>query len=267
MKKLSIAVCIVLFSFLVNAATEEVGVVLGLNRPPYIDKEKLAGYEVELFRQVLTAAGMQPFFIFVPNRRIKTLVSHGDFDVASHQSAIDPNGFMSCPYISYSNVVVTLAQRNLLVDSVADLYSLSVMAFHGAANALGSEFSAMAKRNIKYKEQVDQTAQVEMLMLGRVDAIVLDAQVFKSVFQQNLKQTPVDVHAIFPKVEMRALFKDKTLAEKFCNALARYIQTEDFEKLQLKYFNEITQGDIRTERCSEAASEPLVVARGNHPVN
>ena len=50
-------------------ANQSFKVVVGLSKPPYVIKESLSGFELELIHHILTNIGKKPEFIFIPYDR------------------------------------------------------------------------------------------------------------------------------------------------------------------------------------------------------
>jgi polar amino acid transport system substrate-binding protein len=104
-------------------------------------------------------------------------------------------------FVEYDNIVLRQAASRvgdeLTIQYPADLSTMTVIAFQGASQALGADFQDAVKQNTAYQETVDQQAQVDMLLHGRANAIVLDRNIF-TYHQQNLPELPaVTMHELF----------------------------------------------------------------------
>ena len=98
-------------------------VLVGQQKPPYINTANISGYEIELLAEVVKRMGYEPVFLFVPNARIKPLLEQGEGDIASLQPVVtDETGlFYSNPYIRYQNIAVSLASDELVISHSSDL--------------------------------------------------------------------------------------------------------------------------------------------------
>ena len=61
-----------------SMASQPFKVVVGLSKPPYVIKESLSGFELELIQQVLTTIGKKPEFIFIPYGRSEKMLELPD---------------------------------------------------------------------------------------------------------------------------------------------------------------------------------------------
>lgn len=64
------------FSFSLQAKTE-LTILVGLDKPPYIDLNDSSGYELDLLRLLTKKMGYDAVFLHVPNARIKDLMLGG----------------------------------------------------------------------------------------------------------------------------------------------------------------------------------------------
>lgn len=229
-------------------------VLVGQNKPPYIKLETVGGYELELLREIVRRMGHEAVFVFVPNSRIRSLLETGNGDIATLQPiAADETGlFFSQPYIRYQNVVVSRANDELNVQHSADLAHKSVIAFQGARKVLGADFADAMSVNTEYQETVDQRAQVEMLLQGRADAIVLDRNIF-TFHQQNAPEpVAIKVHELFKHTLYRAAFRDAALQRAFDKALLSVLLDNWYQQLQLSYFMQLNQNLPNRFYCIDA---------------
>ena len=238
----------------VPAIAAPLNVLVGQNKPPYIRLETVSGYELELLREIVRRMGHEAVFVFVPNSRIRGLLESGNGDIASLQpiTADETGLFFSQPYIRYQNVVVSRANDELNVQHPADLANKAVIAFQGASKVLGADFADAMLANNKYQETVDQRAQVEMLLQGRVDAIVLDRNIFTFHQQNTTERVAVKVHELFKHTLYRAAFRDAALQRAFDKALLSVLLDNWYQQLQLGYFMQQNQNLPNRFYCIEA---------------
>lgn len=243
MRSLCFWLCLV-FAISCPAQAEplRVQVLVGLHKPPYIDLTSSSGYELELLTALFAAAGMRAEFTHVPNGRLLPLFKSGAFDAVTLQPMHStlPEYFYSCPYIHYQNVVTTLADGKLDIQSLADLARQRVIAFQTAEQVLGEEFRWVVTQMTDYSETVDQKAQVDMLLRGRADAIILD---------RNILGHHLDALALEPALKLfnlpggfyRLAFHRPELAAAFDQAQQHLWQQPAFGELQLRHFRQANQ--------------------------
>jgi polar amino acid transport system substrate-binding protein len=226
-----------------QALSAPINVLVGQNKPPYIRLEAVSGYEIELLREVVRRMGHEAVFVFVPNARIRSLLETGNGDIASLQPNLaDETGlFFSQPYIRYQNVVITRSNEELTLQHPADLAGKSVVAFQGATKVLGPDYRDAVRLNQHYSETVDQRAQVDMLFSNRVQAVVLDRNIFTFHQQNSNAPAAVVMHELFSSTLYRAAFRDPVMQRDFDRALLSVTLDAWYQQLQLKYFLQVNQ--------------------------
>lgn len=230
------------FSLTAQAKTE-LTILVGLDKPPYIDLNDSSGYELDLLRLLSKKMGYDAVFLHVPNARIKDLMLDGRADIATLQKP-DPTQqlYFSLPYIRYQNVAASLASRSLQLRQLEQLKPYSVVAFHNARTLLGPEYQQLVRLVMNYQEVANQSQQLQMLLLERCDVVVMDRNIFyyyAKLAGQSMQ--PFDIAAVFKPSLYSAAFKNERLRTKFDKALAEIQQEPIFTQLQLKYFSEVNQ--------------------------
>ena len=235
------SILIVVYSMLMTTVikAEHLDVVVGWDKPPYVIAANHSGFELDLIRAILADAGHNLSPIYVPFGRTARLLKDDAVDVGltllpTHNVAFE---ILSEPYITYQNVAVTRADRKLKIDSIADLKGKSIIAFQTAQTVLGSEFGEIMSAQPSYIEMAMQERQVDMLMLGSVDVIVLDRNIFN--YFKGLKDKYANdktvFHELFPSTSYRAAIPDPTLRLKFNKALQNFIQDGRYQALLDSY--------------------------------
>ena len=134
-------------------------------------------------------------------------------------------------------MAVTRADRKLNIDSIADLKGKSVIAFQTEQTVLGSDFGEVMSAQPSYIEMAMQERQVDMLMLGSVDVIVLDRNIF-NYFKGRKEKYAEDktvFHELFPSTSYRAAIPDPNLRMEFNKALRAFIQDGRYQVLLDSY--------------------------------
>jgi|GEM_PF-108962 len=212
-------------------------VLVGMNKPPYVQIETSDGFELELLREIVLRMGYRAEFTHVPNKRIQTLLQQGIGDIATLQPMNNAQSelFYSCPYIRYQNVVVSLEADSLSIIQFNDLRNLSVLAFQNASQLLGDDYRQAVEHSYKYRETVEQSTQVESLHKKRVQALVLDVNIFYYHHDKISPPQQVKIHPLFPASYYRAAFRKAEDAKAFDAALKAVLQDEKYHLLQERY--------------------------------
>ncbi len=213
-------------------------ILVGMNKPPYIQVDSSDGYEIELLREIARQMQQNVEFTYVPNKRILSLLQQGIGDIATLQRTgqdLD-NIFYSCPYIRYQNVAITLAANQIVLKSLLDLDNLSILAFQNAAQVLPDDYRRIALASPSYRETIDQRTQVEMLQKQRVQVAVMDMNIFHYYNNKIEQASQVQIHPLFTPTLYRLAFRDAALARSFNQALQQYQQSAGYPLLQERYF-------------------------------
>ena len=75
-------------------------------------------------------------------------------------------------------MLIVWKKRNYQFKRIQDLGDYRLLSWQGAIAHLGNEYAQMAINNPLYSEHHDQSIQVKMLFLERVDVIKMDEQIF-----------------------------------------------------------------------------------------
>jgi len=237
MRSLLLPLFILLAAF--NVQSREVEVLVGMDKPPYVNSANDSGFEVDLVRAILSDMGHSAKVLYLPYGRTTKVINQGAVDIAltltpSHAVSKD---ILSNPYIAYQNVAITRSDRKLHVDSIESLKTKSVVAFQTATSVLGKTLEATLSSQPTYLEMAKQERQVEMLMLGSVDVAVMDRNIF-SYFKLNddrYKSDDVVFHELFPISTYRAAIPNEELREAFNHNLSVIIESGRYQALLEKY--------------------------------
>ncbi|WP_346654743.1 hypothetical protein [Pseudoalteromonas ruthenica] len=89
---------------------------------------------------------------------------------------------------------------------------------------------------MSYDEVVNQYAQIDHLMKGWVDVIVLEKRIFQYylhtfAMNQGRQTKPVTIHALWPPSPRHVVFTDSQLRERFNQGLAELKKTPRYKAL------------------------------------
>lgn len=212
-------------------------VLVGLDRPPYVMEEINSGYELELLDDVFAQMGYQLDFLFMANDRTAEFIKSRSFDVVAtvNEGLGTEVRHHTRPYIIYHNYVVSLAEKDLTIDTVADLAGLRVGAFHAARLLLGEAFTKITDKAYLYLEIANQLTKVEMLFKGRLDAIVIDKNLFNFLVNKHGFKGEVRYHNLFEQTEYSLWMANRRLIPLFNRTFEKYRKTEAYKLLQTNY--------------------------------
>lgn len=221
-------------------AKQNFKVVVGLSKPPYVIKKELAGFELELIRVVLTHMGKDPEFIFIPYGRSAKMLELPDVNaVMTVNQQMFPNSHnFTENYINYQNIAISFKNKNIKLNSIADISNHSIASFQLADKILGPEFSTAVANSPMFIQIANQKKQVELLLLDRVDILVMDIKIFLHylhVLGMSKRRDDIQFHYIFPLSPYHVVFKDIDNVKKFDNAMRKYKLSTEYKTLLKKY--------------------------------
>ncbi len=224
------------------AHADNLKVAVGLALPPYVIQDNNSGMELDIVREALKMSGHTIEPVYLPFARVTKSLEDKQVDAAltvTEASGI-ANVHFSEPHITYQNVAVSLADKSLQIQSVADLSNHSVIAFQNAVKYLGPDFANMASANKRYSEKAKQSKQITMLFGGRVESVVMDINIFK-YFRAAEKQvdtsSQVNIHEIFPPTHYKVGFLNASHRDQFNEGLKKLKASGQYDAIIKSYVN------------------------------
>lgn len=218
---------------------KELTVAVGLALPPYNIPETNSGIEMDIVREALQNKGYAIKAKYVPFARVRREFMNREVDAAL---TINPDSgikaFYSDKHLVCQNVVVSLKKNNFKINTINDLKDKGVLAFQDATLYLGRDFASMAKQNAQYKEIAKQELQINLLYSNRVDAIVLDKNIFYHHRKHNdMVDTsqPIDIWQIFPPTPFSVAFVDEKVRDDFNEGLKQLRESGRYDEIIKKY--------------------------------
>jgi polar amino acid transport system substrate-binding protein len=146
---------------------------------PYFFVDKKGGLQYELLNAALEMSHLQLGEItFATNRRALRLVKTKNIDCLINAPSNSDGLFLTQSLIDYQNSVFFLTKNKLKIDTIQDLKHYSLIGFQNADHFLGEEFFDLSKTHKNYNEIASQQNQVLMLFSERIQAIILERQIF-----------------------------------------------------------------------------------------
>tara|TARA_B100001063_G_scaffold210334_1_gene207909 strand:+ start:9880 stop:10656 length:777 start_codon:yes stop_codon:yes gene_type:complete len=204
--------------------------------PPYVIEDTNSGIQLEILKAALKSQGISNIDIhYMSNKRAEQQLMHGKVDIVlNFPDALTTRVYKSDELLRYQNVAVSLANKELKINSIYDLAGKSVLAFQNATNFIEAPFKSVTNILRSYEEVVNQEAQVDHLMKGWVDVIILERRVFLYYFEkykQSGEVKPFVVHAIFKEAPRPAYFHSKTLKNVFNLGLDEIIESGEYQAI------------------------------------
>lgn len=226
-----------------SADLKELKIVFGVYRPPYIFEKRNFGLDYDLAEAVLKKCGYSINAIHSPNNRAFKEIEMGKVDgvIGLSPNQDRENLYFSSPIISYDNVVITKKKTGLKVENIQDLKKLRFLSFSNAREYLGTEYAELVK-GLRYDSEIsNQEDQNRMFWQDKVQAIILDINVFryyrKTLGTKFKTNDEVVVHRIFTAKanERVGVFKDKSVRDKFNVALDELRSSGEYQKIFERY--------------------------------
>ncbi|MEC4089630.1 MULTISPECIES: substrate-binding periplasmic protein [Pseudoalteromonas] len=222
------------------AVADVLDVSVGWTKPPYVIEQGDTGFELDMVKAIFALLGHDLRFVYVPFGRSDSLLKTHKVDAAlTMNRRMDLAGaVLSEPYITYHNTAISLKSRKLIIPSISALENYAVIGFQNASLVLGMEYRLATASSPLYIELPDQQKQVELLLQGKVDVVVMDINIFnhlsKAVVGQD--QMPnVSVHNLFPASPYRIAFRDPDLKEAFNLKMVQFKRSAAYQTLLNKY--------------------------------
>jgi polar amino acid transport system substrate-binding protein len=214
----------------------------GLSKPPFViaDNPSKPGIQLDLIKAIFAVENKAVHFLHMPLARSFANVDkwHSDAIITLPRDYQHPNVFISAPYISYENVVVSLKESNLSINHLNDLKGKEILAFQKARKFLGVEFASVIEEAKDYHEVADQMRQIRMLFAKRTQLLVLDISIFKHFlhnYADDKYRQPYKVHRLFKPRIYAAGFKSKLDRDQFNRGLQKIKANGKYQKILDKY--------------------------------
>ena len=219
----------------------ELVVAFGESLEPYVIPQLESGIEVDIVRAALQASGIQIKPVFLAQKRLPYAFGNKEVEaIATMVPGYGVNGAYSDIYIHYEDKAITLAERGLQLNRVADLARYRVLAFPLAGQYLGDEFARLMRQHPAYSETGNQLDQNRLLYRGSVDVVVADVRIFNFMnrrMQTDFHETPREVkyHDLFPRIPYRVLFRSPQMRDRFNDGLQQLQRSGAYQQILDRY--------------------------------
>jgi polar amino acid transport system substrate-binding protein len=221
------------------AENDPITLLSGISRPPFIIAEDNKGMQIEIIKAAFAYSNTQVNFMYFPMIRQVEVYKKRNIEglITLSENDNELGLYLSKPYISYENVVITLASNNFDINKISDLSKVSVAAFQSASKFFGDKFNYIFEDSSSYVEVENQKSQLALLFTKRVDAIVIDINIFKHLLilmrkeNNNLYNEEVVVHQLFEKADYVAGFTEEKHQKDFDKGIAEIKTNGNYQKI------------------------------------
>ena len=229
-----------------STATETIKVAFGDALEPWVMPETGDGINVEIIEQAMQPLGYKIEKVYLSYARRLKSYQQGLVDVASdiNHSTMEElrlEGFLSDTAYTYVNYAYSLKKNNYRFTSMQELANYRLLSWQGAIEHLSDEYAEMARSNPLYSEHHDQSVQVKMLYLQRVDVIQMDEQIFNyyraKVGSQGVIDTSseIDQFSFFGQSPNGFLFRNTKMRDDFNMQLEKMLISGKYQEILTKY--------------------------------
>lgn len=221
-------------------AKDELVVVVGLAKQPYVIQSNDSGFEIDLIRNVLKSMDKSVRFIYTTFGHSSKMLHIPEVDaiMTTNKAIFSDHLKLSNVYITYQNIAISLKENNLTINTVKDLANYSIASFQRADELLGPDFANATIESPLYFEVANQSQQPNLLLKKRVETLVMDKNIF-NYFTRELNAKEKDklftFHPIFPVSNYKMAFKEKKYLGMFNKHLAEYKKSNEYILLREKY--------------------------------
>ncbi|WP_419905478.1 substrate-binding periplasmic protein [Kiloniella sp.] len=234
--------CLMFFSL--SAAAKEVTIGMGNFEPYYIGDDNTGIFTDLIIAVFDRLPDHEPKFIFGrPNNRLWQDFKNGRVDAVSNLfDTVEIDGCRSDPIFRFRDVAVTRKSSNITIESVQDLEGQKIIAFQGAKDFFGPEFSEVVGDS-NYSEASEPRLQAQALNDNRVDVSVGDLFIFlhsiKNTQGSSADAKDFKIHDILPVVFSRMGFWNYELCREFNKALQDVKDSGEYEMIYDRYLQEL----------------------------
>lgn len=178
------------------------------------------------------------------NARLLVALNEQKVDGATNIfSADDIKGCITGPVFAYSDVAVSLKNKNYTIDSMDDLKTMSVVSYQGASTLLGEHYRKAVLSNQYYQEIANPPEQARLLSAGLVDVSIGDKYIFlyslKKQQGNDLEAKNYRFHYIFPPIYSAMGFNKQRHCDDFNQALAKFKASGQYQVVYQKHLKSL----------------------------
>lgn len=240
-----ITIAFLIYSNLALAQLNQKELTIGVgNFEPFFIQKDNSGLFVDVIRAVYAQLPQYKInFIYMGNKRIARELSLGRLDAAANINNLQQikKGYLSQPVFRYSDVAVSLKNKNIVLKNISDLSQYSVASFQGATEFFGEHYKNTVTTNPNYYEHLHMDALLKQLAKKRVNIVIMDKNIVTYYLKHNLKNEinikELNFHYLFPIPTSHSYmaFNDPQLRDDFNKALLTIQKSGEYEAVYDAY--------------------------------
>ncbi|CAK0761031.1 putative PBPb domain-containing protein [Gammaproteobacteria bacterium] len=233
-----------------SKTVHEILVAIPENKPPYFNGMSDDGIERDIIQESFSLLGKSPNFIETADRKKKYDASENQISCVStisEEYKLTSESYFSDPVISYYYKMFTLKKKNIVLNSYDDLAGKAVEAFSSGTTYLGEDFKRVIPKMLTYSEHINRSSQVALLLLGRVDVLIIDHNMFHFI-RKNLLNTRREAYdgevteaPIEKKMDLKIACHNKETVEGFNKGLSILRSTGRYQAIFEHYLPNFEQ--------------------------
>ncbi len=251
-----------------NTATYNKKISLGLinDLPPYVlENSPVKGMAYDLIARALALNNIDivntQHFSSSELHKKDHLRANLDAFIASQPNV--PDLFYSDKFLQFENIVVSRIDRKFIINESEDLIDKRVIAFKGARQQLGPEFSRVFNQpsNANKYSELKSQQQVKEFLQGNADLLIIDKRIFIWLVKQSgiSSLSAFKFDYLFPRfAPTRIAFKDSQLRDVFNKNLNIMRSSGEYQNIINDYLsNTIIAKDQLVELTASLIAQSL----------
>lgn len=216
----------------VMANNETIKVAVNIGPPwAYFDEDKgIVGIDVDIIKHIFNNLGYNTEFHLMGYSRLIKEFKEGKFDVASPAAFSAENAFLTDTYLPFKDVAVTLASKNLKIETLQDLKGKRIIAYQFATGVLGDAFANTVK-NESYLEIAEREVQVKLLVNERADVVIGERRLLTYIMNKLYPGEALTIHPIFVEQPYGAITNNPALTEAFDTELQKLKASGEYQTI------------------------------------
>jgi|GEM_PF-4306271 len=229
-----------------SGQTHALTIAIPDNKPPYFNGVTDDGIERDILQEAFGLIGKNPNFMEAADRKKKYDSTRFNIECVSSISEeykLNSESYFSDPVIAYHYKLFTLKKKNIVIKKYNDLVGKTVEAFSSGTLYLGEEFTKVIPKMLTYSEHINRSSQVALLLLGRIDVLVIDRDMFKFIRRNLLSTRPGDYDgeiteaSLEKTVDLRIACHNKSTIDDFNKGLAMLRSNHRYEEIFNHYLS------------------------------
>ena len=218
-------------------------IALPSSMPPYIIAHTQSGIILDIIKSIYPENRYALEFSFFPNPRLIKEFQNKNYltAFAIPRKEYNEKIYYSNAIVEFKNIAISLKKNNLTINNISHLSNKSITAFQSAAKFLGDSYKKMTLSNPHYDEVTDQRSQLQLLVKGRTDVIVMEERIFWYHFKQlhfdHTIKEKFRFHPVFKSKSRYCAFYDKDQRDSFNINLNQLRQSNSYHAIINKYLS------------------------------